>query len=170
LLHIDAYQQALASAPDNQPDPVILVASHNGPAACCHVSQGDLTFLCPVRGDDDPVFAFAFLQTLLDVLIEYLGDLSSHTLREHLDVVYQLMEEILDDGRPLTTELNALRDIVMPPSFLKKIISISGMPGLSKTSSNPFTSPIPWRKTGVRYSANEIYFDLSEQMDAVVSR
>ncbi|KAH9482902.1 AP-3 complex subunit mu-1 [Psilocybe cubensis] len=33
-----------------------------------------------------------------------------------------------------------------------------------------FSSPIPWRKAGLRYASNEIYFDMVEKLKAVVNR
>ena len=91
------------------------------------------------------MFVFAFIHTLLDVLQEYLGEVSAGTIRDNFDVVYQvssglrivktrpeshqLLEEMLDNGYPLTTEPNALRDIIMPPSLFKKILAVAGTAG-----------------------------------------
>lgn len=77
---------------------------------------------------------------------------------------------MLDDGHPLTTEPNALRDIVIPPSFFNKILSVAGASGLSKATANPFSSPIPWRKPGVKHASNEIYFDIVEDLRTIVGR
>ena len=77
---------------------------------------------------------------------------------------------MVDDGYPLTTESSALRDIVLPPSFVNKILSVAGVAGLSKASATPFASPIPWRKAGIKYNNNEIYFDIIEELDAIVTR
>lgn len=77
---------------------------------------------------------------------------------------------MLDDGHPLTTERNALRDIVLPPSLLNKILSVAGAAGLAKASPAPFASPIPWRRAGVRYNKNEIYFDVTEELQAIVNK
>ena len=38
----------------------------------------------------DPLFAFAFLQTFIDILMEYFGTVSLATLKENFDVVYQV--------------------------------------------------------------------------------
>jgi hypothetical protein len=38
----------------------------------------------------DPLFVFAFIHTLLDVLQEYLGEVSAGTIRDNFDVVYQV--------------------------------------------------------------------------------
>jgi AP-3 complex subunit mu len=77
---------------------------------------------------------------------------------------------MVDDGYPLTTESSALRDIVLPPSFVNKILSVAGVAGLAKASATPFSSPIPWRKAGIKYNNNEIYFDIVEELDAIVTR
>jgi AP-3 complex subunit mu len=98
---------------------------------------------------------------------------------------------MLDSGYPLTTEPNALRDIVTPPSFFKKILAVAGSAGLvpslsasvttasafdtiptriAKVVSTPFSSPIPWRATGLRYNTNEIFFDLVEDLDCILSK
>lgn len=41
----------------------------------------------------------------------------------------QLLEEMLDEGYPLTTESNLLRDIVLPPTLLSKVLSAAGVSG-----------------------------------------
>ena len=75
-----------------------------------------------------------------------------------------------DNGYPLTTEPSTLRDIVLPPSFVNKILSVAGVAGLAKASASPFSSPIPWRKVGLKYNNNEIYFDIIEQLEAIVNK
>lgn len=39
----------------------------------------------------DPLFAFAFLQTFVDILNEYFGNVSAATLKDNFDVVYQVL-------------------------------------------------------------------------------
>ena len=36
---------------------------------------------------------------------------------------------MLDDGIPLTTETSTLRDIVLPPSLINKMLSVAGVVG-----------------------------------------
>ncbi|KAL0949818.1 hypothetical protein HGRIS_009853 [Hohenbuehelia grisea] len=180
LLHIDAYNNAAPKAQrPGDIDPVIYVPPYNAvdtPSACCHIPCGDIRILCPVSGDVDPLFAFAFIQTFVDILQEYFGTVSAATLKDNFDVVYQLLEETLDSGgHPLTTSCNALRDIVLPPSLLSKLLSVAGANINSTINSSsggggPFASPIPWRRAGVRYASNEIYFDMVEEIKAVVNK
>ncbi|KAF8520060.1 clathrin adaptor, mu subunit [Gautieria morchelliformis] len=170
LLHVDTFNDAHAKSQSGQVDPVLYVMGHNGPSACCHIECGGLRFLAPVSSEMDPLFVFAFLQRFVEILQDYLGEVSASSLKDNFDVVYQLLEEMVDDGYPLTTESSALRDIVLPPSFVNKILSVAGVAGLAKSTATPFASPIPWRKAGIKYNANEIYFDVVEELDAIVSR
>ncbi|KAJ3503398.1 hypothetical protein NLJ89_g8452 [Agrocybe chaxingu] len=179
LLHIEAVNDALSKAAHlGDVDPVVYVPAYtigDAPTACCHVQHADIRILCPISGNVDPLFGFAFLQTFVDILQEYFGTLSAESLKDNFDV---LLEETLDSGgHPLTTTPNALRDIVLPPSLLNKLLSVAGA-NISSTinsgsglgAGGPFSSPIPWRKAGLRYSSNEVYFDVVEELKAVVNK
>ncbi|KAG9317151.1 Mu homology domain-containing protein [Chiua virens] len=187
LLHIDMLNNELSKASRAASvDPVICVPPGIGDlssgSACCHVEMGELRLIASVSGDADPLIAFAFLQAFSDILHDYFGTVSTATLKDNFDVVYQLLEETLDSsGYPLTTSPNALRDIVLPPSLLSKLLaslptaasSGPNRPGssvASSISSSAFASPIPWRKLGVRHNHNEILFDVTEEMRAIVGR
>ncbi|KAF9520375.1 hypothetical protein BS47DRAFT_1311803 [Hydnum rufescens UP504] len=178
LLHVDAFNNALEKVQSTATgsarlDPVLFFNIPASPdrtnSVCCHVERNSLHILCLVSVDVDPLYVFAFVDTLIGILEEYLGDVSSSLLKEHFDIVYQLLEEMLDDGVPLTTEPNTLRDIVLPPSLLNKILGVAGAAGLPTATPAPFSSPIPWRKAGLRYNNNEIYFDIMEELNAVIS-
>lgn len=78
----------------------------------------------------------------------------------------------------MTTSPNALRDIVLPPSLLTKLLNVAGANINATINSGsglgapggPFSSPIPWRKVGLRYTSNEIYFDMVEEYKAIVNK
>lgn len=181
LLHIDAYNNATTKAPRPEDiDPVLHVQNYNildGPTACCHVALADMRLLCPISGDVDPLYAFAFMRAFIEILYEYFGTVSAATLKDNFDVVYQLLEETLDSsGHPLTTSPNALRDIVLPPSLLTKLLAVAGanftstINAGSGPAASTFSSQVPWRKANLRYANNEIYFDIIEEIRGVVNK
>lgn len=76
-------------------------------------------------------------------------------------------------GHPLTTSPNALLDIVVPPTPLSKLLSATNLAASFNSYANAasvFSSPIPWRKSNVRHSTNEIYLDITEKMVALVNK
>lgn len=76
----------------------------------------------------DPLLPLSFLHSLISNLELYLGSpLTEDAIRENFDVVYQLLEEMLDEsGQPLNTEYNTLRELVREPTWLDGIVGKVG--------------------------------------------
>lgn len=112
---------------------------------------------------------FEFLHRIPDIMQEYFGQVSETIIKENFVTVYQLLDEMMDDGYPLTTEPNALKEIVPAPNILNKVVNTLGATTSVSTKKMPSgMSNLPWRKAGVKYTRNEILFDIVEEMDAIV--
>jgi len=111
-----------------------------------------------------------FLHRLYDVFAEYFGEVTPRSLTDNFSTAYQLMEEMMDNGHPIITEPNALQTLIAPPSLAGKIgafIAGGKASNVSETLGEGAMSIIPWRRAGVKYAANEIYFDITEEVDAI---
>jgi AP-3 complex subunit mu len=99
--------------------------------------------------------------------------LDDSCIKENFTTVYQLLEEMVDNGWPLTTEPNALEAMIPPPTVLgaiTRIVTGSARGDSSSTLPDSGTvSKMPWRKSNVRYAQNEIYVDIVEEIDAIMS-
>lgn len=85
----------------------------------------------------------------------------------------QLLDEMIDNGFPLTTELNILREMIAPPNIVSKVLSVvtgSNIANMNTTLPGATASCVPWRTTDLKHSNNEIYVDLVEEMDATINR
>jgi AP-3 complex subunit mu len=112
-----------------------------------------------------------FLHRIFDIFIEYFENIDESTIKENFTTVYQLLEEMMDYGYPLTTEPNALKAMIQPPSMLGRITNAAtGKSTISDSLPDGTISNMPWRQTGVRYSQNEFYLDIVEEIDAVMDR
>eukprot|EP00968_Pinguiococcus_pyrenoidosus_P019573 scaffold2141_cov282-Pinguiococcus_pyrenoidosus.AAC.1 len=133
------------------------------------VLRGDLFLIATVKEEYPPLLVIEFLHRVADIIHDYFGSVEENTLKENFSTVYQLLEEMMDNGFPLTTEPNALKAMIRPPSMISKIAEATiGASGVSETLPEGTVSNMPWRKTGVRYSQNEIYVDIIEEVDAIV--
>ena len=96
--------------------------------------------------------------------------MTPRSLMDNFSTAYQLLEEMLDNGHPIITEPNALQTLIAPPSLAGKLgafISGGKSSNVSETLGEGAMSIIPWRRAGVKYAANEIYFDITEEVDAI---
>lgn len=77
----------------------------------------------------------------------------------------------MDNGYPLTTELNVLQDLIKPPNFLRSLTNqVTGKTNISEVLPTGQLSNVPWRRAGVKYTNNEAYFDVIEEIDAIIDK
>lgn len=120
-----------------------------------------------------PLLVIEFLHKIADTFVLYFGDPADESaVKDNFSTAYQLLEEMVDHGWPLTTEPNALTDLIRPPTVMAKIqqaISGGSSSILSEALPTGTVSNMPWRKAGVAHPNNEIYIDIVEEIDAILS-
>ena len=70
-----------------------------------------------------PLFVIEFLHRVIDTFTDYFGDCSESIIKENCVVVYELLDEMLDNGFPLATESNILKELIKPPNILTNVIN-----------------------------------------------
>jgi len=107
---------------------------------------------------------------IIDILTEYFKKLSDSVIRENFATIYQLLDEMIDGGFSSTTEANTLKEMIAVPSLARRVLQgVTGEFAVKQSLPTGALSKIPWRKGNVKYVTNEIYFDLVEQIDAIIS-
>ncbi|CAG9808143.1 unnamed protein product [Chironomus riparius] len=123
------------------------------------------------KAEISPLFVLEFLHRVLDTFTDYFNECNESIIKEHYVVIYELLDEMLDNGYPLATESNVLKELIKPPNILRSIAnSMTGKTNFSDTLPVGSLSSIPWRKSDVKYTNNEAYFDIIEEVDAIIDR
>lgn len=136
-----------------------------------NIFRDDIFLLATTTKETQPLLIIEFLHRVFEIFEEYFGTVEETTIKENFSTVYQLLEEMMDFGYPLTTEPNALKAMIKPPSVVNKITSLAmGGSNVSDVLPDGTISNMPWRKTGVKYAQNEIYIDIIEEIDAILDR
>lgn len=74
-----------------------------------------------------PLLITEFLHKIADTFVIYFGDPADESaVKDNFSTAYQLLEEMVDYGWPLTTEPNALTDLIRPPTVMAKVRLING--------------------------------------------
>jgi AP-3 complex subunit mu len=130
-----------------------------------------LHFVSVVKEEVSPLLIVEFLHRVVDIFEDYFSGCSEVLIKEHYVVVYELLDEMLDNGYPLATESNILKELIKPPTVFRAIAnSMTGRTNVSSTLPHGQISQIPWRRSGVKYANNEAYFDIIEEVDAIIDR
>ncbi len=118
-----------------------------------------------------PLFVVEFLHRVFDTLSDYFGDCTETNVKENSVVVFLLLDEMLDNGFPLATESNILKELIKPPNILRSVVNtVTGKTNISETLPTGQLSNVPWRRSGVKYTNNEAYFDVIEEVDAIIDK
>lgn len=138
-----------------------------------NIYRNELLFVAIVSQDSnlDSLFIIEFLHRIVDIIKNYFGDCNENLIKEQLVTVYELLDEMLDAGYPFATELNVLKELIKPPNLLRTIAnSVTGRTNISESLPTNQISNVPWRKLGIRYNNNEAYFDVIEELDAILDK
>lgn len=68
-----------------------------------------------------PLFVIEFLHRVVDTFEDYFSECTESIIKENYVVVYELLDEMLDNGFPLATESNILKELIKPPNILRTI-------------------------------------------------
>lgn len=148
--------------------PVIVTAQHY----LISVYRCGMFFLAVLTAEVAPLLVIEFLHRVVDTLVDYFGaKVDDGTLKSNFTTVYQVLEEMLDNGHPMITEPNALRGMVAPPSVLGRIAAaFAGSSNVSNKLPGGTVSSIPWRRSGIKYAQNEFYLDIEEEINCTIDR
>eukprot|EP00920_Eleutheroschizon_duboscqi_P035921 GHVT01086963.1.p1 GENE.GHVT01086963.1~~GHVT01086963.1.p1 ORF type:complete len:305 (+),score=9.14 GHVT01086963.1:91-915(+) len=119
-----------------------------------------------------PLFVIEFLHRVMDTFEDYFSECTESIIKDNYVIVYELLDEMLDNGFPLATESNILKELIKPPNILRAITdTVTGKStSVSATLPTGQLSNVPWRRTGVKYTNNEAYFDVIEEIDAIIDK
>ena len=166
---------------------MIYLPSTNPSTIIFSIIQDNLLFLSPSSHDNEPLLVLEFLHRVADALQEFVGSpLLATKLTANYDVVAQVVAEMADSGVICQGEANALRDVVETgPGVLRNLLGGVGLPSASPAfqplSSHGLQRPalqaplssqgsaVPWRRSNVRHTSNELYVDIVESLSVTLA-
>jgi AP-3 complex subunit mu len=166
----NAEQQMLLPLHDTVLPVMEVPESNHGTVYIISILRDGLSYLAVLPAEVSPLMILEFLHRIASIFVEYFGSPADESaIKDNFSTVYQLLEEMVDYGWPLTTEPNALKAMIRPPSVISKLQSVVfSNTTVSDELPSGTISNMPWRAAGVSYTQNEIYMDIVEEVDAIV--
>jgi AP-1 complex subunit mu len=105
-------------------------------------------------------------------LTEYFKELEEESIRDNFVIVYELLDEMMDFGYPQTTESKILQEFVSPRLNGADDRYITQESHKLEVQARPpmaVTNAVSWRSEGIRYRKNEVFLDVVESVNLLVS-
>ncbi|CTQ40798.1 AP-1 complex subunit mu [Babesia microti strain RI] len=126
----------------------------------CWIFHNGVYFLATSTQNFNVLSTITFLHHLLKVLINYFRVVSDESIRDNFVITYELLDEMADFGYPQSTEIHVLKEFIK--NTANRLIYEVGPP-------SAMTNAISWRQDGIKHKKNEIFLDVIETLDILIS-
>jgi len=142
-----------------------------GSTSFMYIKTGGIYVVAVSRQNVDAAMVFEVLNCIVDIFKSYFeGNFDEEGIRNHFVLTYELLDEILDFGYPQNSNTDVLKlYITQGQSRIK--ISASDRKAQEKIAkiNKQVTGAIPWRAADIKYRKNEIYIDVVESVNLLMS-
>ena len=125
-----------------------------------YIRHNNLYLLALTKRNYNAAEILLFLHKIVEVFTEYFKELEEDSIRDNFVVIYELLDEIMDFGHPQTTESKILQEYITQESHQ---LQVQARPPIAVTNA------VSWRSEGIRYRKNEVFLDVVESLNLLVS-
>merc|ERR1719412_3200497 len=153
----ERFRQHVLDAEDSAIKPVFV---EDG-ISFCWINYNNLYLLAVTQRNSNATLIVAFLYRLAEVLRDYFNELEEESIKDNFVITYELLDEMMDNGYPQTTEVKILREYIKTQSHQ---LSVEQM-----RPPTAVTNAVSWRSEGIKHKKNEIFLDVVERLNLLVS-
>ena len=125
-----------------------------------YIRHNNLYLLALTKRNSNAAEILLFLHKIVEVFTEYFKELEEESIRDNFVVIYELLDEMMDFGYPQTTESKILQEYITQESHK---LEVQARPPIAVTNA------VSWRSEGIRYRKNEVFLDVVESLNLLVS-
>ncbi|CAL8276922.1 unnamed protein product [Arctogadus glacialis] len=170
---VTAFYEKVTALTGDQP-PVVM--SHKE-LHFVHIRQGGLYWVVTTTADSSPFTLVEFLNRLTTLIKDYCGSLSEKSVRMNFALIYELLDEVVDNGYIQTTSTDILKNFIQTEAVTSKPFSLFdlsnvGLFGAETQQSKVAPSAAATRpimsSRGDQGGKSEIFVDVVERMSVVI--
>jgi len=156
---VDAFRVNVIHARQQVRSPVTNIAR----TSFFHIKRSNLWLAAVTKQNVNAAMVFEFLLKFVEVMQNYFGKISEENVKNNFVLIYELLDEIVDFGYPQNTDTGVL----------KTFITQQGVKSASKEEQAAITSQVTgqigWRREGIKYRRNELFLDVLEYVNLLMS-
>lgn len=125
-----------------------------------YIRHANIFLAAVTRKNSNATMILSFLYKLVQVFTEYFKDVHEESIRDNFVVIYELLDEMMDFGLPQISESKILR------KYITQDYRVSESSGSLPVAA---TNAVSWRNEGIKHSRNEVFLDVIEKVNILVS-
>jgi len=135
----------------------------------------DVYIVGVTRGATNAMLGFTFLSHVTRLCAHYFGACNENSIRSNFVLLYELLDEICDNGYPQITAAEVLKTYITqrsaPWDFTEKQAAQREADErmAAVAAAKQVTGAMQWRREGLLYKKNQVYLDIVESVNMMMS-
>jgi AP-2 complex subunit mu-1 len=128
--------------------------------------EADVIVCAVTRSNVNAAMVFQFLYNLVEMFKSYFNNVfDENALRSNFVLVYELLDEVMDNGLPQITSVNSLRSLITQGDAKEQKKTGKEV----KRVTDDITGRVDWRSPGIKHEKNEVFLDVLEVVNLLMS-
>eukprot|EP00614_Pseudopedinella_elastica_P016658 CAMPEP_0172648428 /NCGR_PEP_ID=MMETSP1068-20121228/241266_1 /TAXON_ID=35684 /ORGANISM="Pseudopedinella elastica, Strain CCMP716" /LENGTH=522 /DNA_ID=CAMNT_0013462749 /DNA_START=147 /DNA_END=1715 /DNA_ORIENTATION=- len=125
-----------------------------------YIKHNNLYLMTVTKRNANVALMLMYLYRLVTVFKDYFGELEEESIRDNFVIIYELLDETNDYGYPQSMDSKILREYITQESNRHEVVA---RPPIAVTNA------VSWRSEGIKHRKNEIFLDVIEKLNLLVS-
>jgi AP-2 complex subunit mu-1 len=131
-----------------------------------HTTHNDITLIAATKNNVNCALILHFLHGFINLCKAYFGgDINENSIRQNFSLIYELLDEVMDYGYPQILDADLLKEYIRTG---KQLTSLSDIEKLKQITVRA-TGAISWRAEDIKYRRNELFIDIIESINVLLS-
>lgn len=156
---ISEFKSSVIEAEDDTKITPFLRSVENG-ITFIHIRHSNIVLVAVTRKNSNATMILAFLYKLVQVFEDYFKKVNEESIRDNFVIIYELLDEMMDFGFPQFTESKILT------SYITQDYHQSESSNLLPSAA---TNAVSWRNEGIKHMRNEVFLDVIENVNILIS-
>jgi len=154
---IERFPKLLA---DQEEDNTITPIIQDDNVTFVYIKHSNVYVVSVTNRNSNTMMIVTFMHSLCKVLTEYFKVLEEESIRDNFVIIYELFDELVDFGYPQFTDSKILQEYITQDSHK---LAVQVRPP------STVTNAVSWRSEGISYRKNEVFLDVVESLNLLVS-
>jgi len=125
--------------------------------------------LAVTRSNSSAMMIFQFLGRLVELIRSYCkGNFNEDVVKGNFVLIYELLDDVLDHGYPQLTDPAVMKSFIFQKGFVTEATR-RRRAAEAQSATLQVTGAVGWRKDSIRYKKNEVYLDVIETVNVLMS-
>lgn len=124
------------------------------------VKFANLYVVATTNKNSNVMMITVFMHKLCQILTHYFKELEEESIKDNFVIIYELFDEVMDFGYPQFSDPKILQEYITQESHKLEV---------QVRPPSTVTNAVSWRSEGLSYRKNEVFLDVIESVNLLVS-